>query len=76
MARLARPKPHPESLAVGALLTALVALGQISTSIYIPSLPFLVDALFEFSSPTTGCYFWCPPTAPGGGLDLQLLGIS
>jgi len=45
MARLTRPKPHPESLAVGALLTALVALGQISTSIYIPSLPFLVDAL-------------------------------
>lgn len=45
MARLARPKPNPESLSVGALLTALVALGQISTSIYIPSLPFLVDAL-------------------------------
>lgn len=45
MARPARSKPHPESLAVGALLTALVALGQISTSIYIPSLPFLVDAL-------------------------------
>jgi DHA1 family bicyclomycin/chloramphenicol resistance-like MFS transporter len=45
MTRPVRPKPHPESLAVGALLTALVALGQISTSIYIPSLPFLVDAL-------------------------------
>ena len=45
MARPARSKPHPESLSVGALLTALVALGQISTSIYIPSLPFLVDAL-------------------------------
>lgn len=45
MARHRRSKPHPESLAVGALLTALVALGQISTSIYIPSLPFLVDAL-------------------------------
>ncbi len=41
----ARPKPHPESLAVGALLTALVALGQISTSIYIPSMPSLVAAL-------------------------------
>ncbi|MGF1639796.1 MAG: Bcr/CflA family efflux MFS transporter [Rhodospirillales bacterium] len=39
-----RPKPHPEALSVGALLTALVALGQISTSIYIPSLPSLVDA--------------------------------
>ncbi len=45
MTRPARSKPHPESLTVGALLTALVALGQISTSIYIPSLPFLVDAL-------------------------------
>ncbi|TVR98641.1 MAG: Bcr/CflA family efflux MFS transporter [Rhodospirillales bacterium] len=33
---------HPGSLAVGALLTALVALGQISTSIYIPSMPSLV----------------------------------
>ena len=32
----------PESLAVGALLTALVALGQISTSIYIPSMPSIV----------------------------------
>ncbi|MCW5700803.1 MAG: multidrug effflux MFS transporter [Rhodospirillales bacterium] len=40
-----KPKPHPESLVVGALLTALVALGQISTSIYIPSLPSLVNAL-------------------------------
>jgi DHA1 family bicyclomycin/chloramphenicol resistance-like MFS transporter len=39
-----RPLPA-ESLAVGALLTALVALGQISTSIYIPSLPSLVSAL-------------------------------
>ena len=38
-------KPHPESLSVGALLTALVALGQISTSIYIPSLPSLVESL-------------------------------
>jgi DHA1 family bicyclomycin/chloramphenicol resistance-like MFS transporter len=33
---------HPESLPVGALLTALVALGQISTSIYIPSMPSIV----------------------------------
>jgi DHA1 family bicyclomycin/chloramphenicol resistance-like MFS transporter len=32
-------------LLTGALLTALVALGQISTSIYIPSLPSLVRAL-------------------------------
>lgn len=37
-------KPDPESLAIGALLTVLVALGQISTSIYIPSLPSLVEA--------------------------------
>ncbi len=42
---LAGNKPHPESVAVGALLTALVALGQISISTYIPSLPFLPDAL-------------------------------
>ena len=36
------PRVHPESLPVGALLTALVALGQISTSIYIPSMPSIV----------------------------------
>jgi DHA1 family bicyclomycin/chloramphenicol resistance-like MFS transporter len=36
------PRAHPESLPVGALLTALVALGQISTSIYIPSMPSIV----------------------------------
>ncbi|MEE8393576.1 MAG: multidrug effflux MFS transporter [Rhodospirillales bacterium] len=40
-----RVKPDPKSLTVGALLTGLVALGQISTSTYIPSLPFLVEAL-------------------------------
>ncbi len=40
-----RAKPHPQSLAVGALLTVLVALGQISTSVYIPSMPSLVVAL-------------------------------
>lgn len=40
-----RVRPHPESLVVGALLTALVALGQISTSIYTPSMPSLIDAL-------------------------------
>lgn len=40
-----RARPHPESLAVGALLTALVALGQISTAIYMPSLPSLVATL-------------------------------
>ena len=36
------PRADPESLWVGALLTALVALGQISTSIYIPSMPSIV----------------------------------
>ena len=33
------------SLVVGALLTALVALGQISTSIYVPSMPAIVHDL-------------------------------
>lgn len=37
--------PPRRSLIVGALLTALVALGQISTSIYVPSLPAIVDDL-------------------------------
>jgi MFS transporter, DHA1 family, multidrug resistance protein len=37
-------KPHPETLAIGALLTALIALGQIATSLYIPSMPSMVDA--------------------------------
>lgn len=37
-------KPHPESLVIGALLTALIALGQIATSIYVPSMPSLADA--------------------------------
>ena len=40
-----RPKPHLESLSVGALLTVLVALGQITTALYIPSMPSLVEAL-------------------------------
>ena len=35
-------RPHPESLAIGALLTVLVALGQISISLYVPSMPSLV----------------------------------
>jgi len=38
-------KPHPESLAVGALLTAMIALGQLSTAIYAPSMPSLTAAL-------------------------------
>jgi len=32
----------------------------------------LTDALFKFSRPVTGGYYWCPPVA-GGKLDLQLL---
>jgi putative iron-dependent peroxidase len=30
----------------------------------------IVDALFEFSQPVTGAYFWCPPIARGR-LDFQ-----
>jgi DHA1 family bicyclomycin/chloramphenicol resistance-like MFS transporter len=41
----AAAKPHPKSLTVGAILTALVALGQISTSLFVPSMPFLVEEL-------------------------------
>lgn len=40
-----RAMPDPKSKAVFVLITALVALGQISTSTYIPSLPALVSAL-------------------------------
>ena len=43
--RTRRATPHPKSLAFGALLTVLVALGQISNSVYIPSMPALVMAL-------------------------------
>lgn len=38
-------RPPPESLSVGAVLTVLIGLGQISTSVYIPSMPSLVEAL-------------------------------
>ena len=37
-------KPRPESFAIAALLTALVALGPISTDLYLPSLPALRGA--------------------------------
>lgn len=37
--------PHPQSLAVSALLTGLVALGPLSTDLYLPSLPALGQAL-------------------------------
>jgi len=36
-----RRKPHPESLLIGGLLTALIALGQLATAIYAPSMPSL-----------------------------------
>jgi putative iron-dependent peroxidase len=34
----------------------------------------IVDALFTFSHPVTGGYYWCPPVA-GDRLDLTLLGL-
>lgn len=35
----------------------------------------ITDALFGFTRPLTGAYFWCPPVAPGGGIDLRALGL-
>lgn len=35
----------------------------------------VVDALFRFSRPITGGYYWCPPIM-GGRLDLRMLGKS
>jgi porphyrinogen peroxidase len=34
----------------------------------------IVDALFDFTRPATGGYFWCPPVADGR-LDLRVLGL-
>jgi len=34
----------------------------------------IVDALFGFTRPLTGAYFWCPPMR-GGRLDLRALGL-
>lgn len=34
----------------------------------------IVDALFRFSRPVTGGYYWCPPLT-GGKLDLTALGL-
>ena len=34
----------------------------------------ITDALFRFSRPTSGAYFWCPPTNDGS-LDLTALGL-
>lgn len=35
----------------------------------------ITDALFKFSRPLTGSYFWCPPMARGR-LDLSALGLE
>jgi porphyrinogen peroxidase len=34
----------------------------------------VADALFSFSRPVTGGYYWCPPVA-GGALDLRRIGL-
>ncbi|RME50513.1 MAG: Dyp-type peroxidase [Deltaproteobacteria bacterium] len=33
----------------------------------------VIDALFRFSRPVSGSYFWCPPMADDGRLDFGLL---
>jgi putative iron-dependent peroxidase len=33
-----------------------------------------VDALFTFTRPVTGAYYWCPPVR-GRKLDLRAIGI-
>jgi porphyrinogen peroxidase len=35
----------------------------------------IVDALFRFSRPISGAYFWCPPVK-AGRLDLRALGVD
>lgn len=35
----------------------------------------IVDALFTFSRPVTGSYYWCPPVA-NGRLDLATIGVA
>ncbi|TDI13601.1 MAG: peroxidase, partial [Acidobacteria bacterium] len=34
----------------------------------------VTDALFRFTRPVSGSYFWCPPVARGK-LDLSALGL-
>lgn len=34
----------------------------------------IVDALFGFTEPETGAYFWCPPVV-NGGIDLRAIGL-
>lgn len=35
----------------------------------------IADALFQFSRPVTGGYYWCPPVR-SGKLDLRILGVK
>lgn len=35
----------------------------------------VTDALFRFTRPVTGAYYWCPPVSQYGGLDLRALGL-
>ena len=35
----------------------------------------ITDALFKFTRPVIGSYFWCPPMAKGR-LDLRALGFE
>jgi len=34
------------------------------------------DALFDFTRPLTGSYFWCPPVKASGRLDLSAIGLQ
>ena len=34
----------------------------------------IVDALFTFTRPVTGAYYWCPPVR-GNKLDLRAIGL-
>ena len=34
----------------------------------------IADALFTFTRPVTGAYYWCPPVR-NGRLDLRAIGI-
>ena len=34
----------------------------------------IADALFQFSRPVTGGYYWCPPLS-GNRPDLRILGV-
>lgn len=36
----------------------------------------IADALFRFTQPVSGSYFWCPPCLDDGTLDLSALGIA